>query len=198
VIYRLLYIIFRLLYLPFRLKKEGQKVPQEGAIVLASNHASYLDPVAVGIAAYPRRVNWVGKKELFSIPVLGWFLRSVGVFPVNRLGVSKEVLKKSIDILNQGKALIIFPQGTRVKDGVAENQYNGASYLATKTGAKVVPVAVIGSDKVIPEGKKLPRFPKITVKVGHEITVQKSADKQQLSVLTDKIMKEINILKEQK
>ncbi|MNB82860.1 1-acyl-sn-glycerol-3-phosphate acyltransferase [compost metagenome] len=129
----------------FPLKLIGREnVPDEGGVLLCGNHTSNLDPMTMGIML-KRKVNYMAKAELFNVPVLGWLIRQLGAFPVKRGGVSKESIKTALKLLRGGQVMGIFPEGTRNSDsGIAKK---GAATFALRSGAAVVPAAIIGSYK---------------------------------------------------
>ncbi|MEK0314154.1 lysophospholipid acyltransferase family protein [Cohnella sp. 56] len=136
----LLRILFKLLY-RFEAVGAGQ-VPEHGGVILASNHKSLLDPIALGIGV-DRKVHYMAKAELFRIPGFGAMITNLGAFPVKRGGVSKEAIKTAIGILREGNVMGIFPEGTRRDVGLMGKR--GAVSMAFRAGAAIVPVALIGS-----------------------------------------------------
>lgn len=122
-------------------------VPQEGPYVLCSNHISNVDPVLIACAV-PVDLYFMGKAELFFIPVLGWILRKIGVFPVKRGTGDVNAVKRALTILKEGKVLAMFPEGTRVKDDEESPTKSGAAIFAIKGAAPILPVAVRGSMKL--------------------------------------------------
>ena len=123
-----------------RLKLTGKdKIPIEDGLIIASNHIAGADPFLLG-AAVPRELWFMAKKELFEPFLLGRFIKKVNAFPVNRFGFDLEVVKTSISLLKQGKALIMFPEGTRSKDGQIMEGKIGVGMLAHKAGVPIVPV----------------------------------------------------------
>ena len=135
--------ILRVLYtLLFRLEARGtENIPLNGPVVLASNHLSNFDPPTVGVKV-KRKVHFMAKEELFKIPVFGPLLRSFGAFPVKRGGVSKDAIKSSITMLKEGNVMGIFPEGSRNNQSGAAKK--GAAMIAIRSGAAIVPVAIIG------------------------------------------------------
>ncbi|MDO7905092.1 lysophospholipid acyltransferase family protein [Paenibacillus sp. JX-17] len=180
--------VLRLIYaILFRLEAVGKEnVPKEGGVMLCSNHISNFDPPTVGILL-DRKVHFMAKAELFKVPVLGWLIERLGAFPVKRGGVSKESIKLAITILREGKVMGIFPEGSRGA-GIGKK---GAASFALRSGAAVIPVAVIGNYKV---------FRKIKVIYGAPVSLEefKSRDMEgdPLELATDKIMSRIKIMKE--
>jgi 1-acyl-sn-glycerol-3-phosphate acyltransferase len=143
-LYRLGRFLFRILFtVCFRLRVIGREnVPAHGAVVLCANHTSLLDPPLLG-TPLQRKVHFMAKAELFDIPLLGTIISKVGAFPVKRGGVSKESIRLAISLLKEGSMMGIFPEGTRSNAGGMGKK--GAASLALKSGATVVPVAIIGS-----------------------------------------------------
>jgi 1-acyl-sn-glycerol-3-phosphate acyltransferase len=130
-----------------RLKRTGhQNVPREGGLIVASNHIAAADPFIMG-SAVPRELSFMAKKELFDIPVEGWLIRRFNAFPVDRFGFDLAVIKKSLEILESGQALVMFPEGTRSKDGKIHEGKIGVGMLAKKAGVPIVPVYVKNSKK---------------------------------------------------
>lgn len=153
-IYRFCRGLLRLIYkFLFRLEAQGKEhVPDEGGVLLCSNHISLLDPPTVGILL-DRKVHFMAKKELFDIFGLGWLIKQLGAFPVKRGGVSKESIKTSLTLLRTGNIMGIFPEGTRSKgeDGGAGKK--GAATFALRSDAVVIPVAIIGNYKMFKKTK---------------------------------------------
>jgi len=117
----------------------AQKIPADGPLIVASNHRRLLDPVFVSMAV-PRRLRWMAKKELFAFP-LGRFFYFLGTFPVDRGGGGRAALRTALRLLGEGRALGIFPEGTRRKDGASRVEAkSGAALLAARSGAPVLPV----------------------------------------------------------
>lgn len=146
-VYTICSTILRILYVfLFRLKAVGKEhVPEQGGVLLCSNHISNLDPPTVGILLN-RKVRFMAKEELFKVPVLGPLIRQLGAYPVKRGGVSKESIKTSLLILREGGVLGIFPEGSRNAGDAAAK--NGAASFALRTDAAVVPVAIVGQYKL--------------------------------------------------
>lgn len=138
----LLRIIYKIL---FRLEPSGlENIPNEGGVLLTSNHISLFDPPTIGILL-DRKVHFMAKKELFDVFGFGWLITQLGAFPVKRGGVSKESIKISLNILRSGKVMGIFPEGSRNDEGAGKK---GAASFALRTDAVVIPVAIIGNYKL--------------------------------------------------
>jgi len=135
--------LFAILY---RFESVGvHNIPSEGGVLICSNHISIRDPISVGIHV-KRQVKFMAKAELFKTPGFGWLLHQLGAFPVKREGVSKESIKTALTILRTGEIMGIFPEGTRNSDATAAKR--GAASFALRSGATVVPAAIIGDYKL--------------------------------------------------
>ena len=155
-----------------RVSVEGalDQIPREGPVIISANHASNLDAVVLGSWLIPRigrRFQWLGKKELFAWPVVGFLARHGGVHPVDRSRADVEAYRLAKRILDEGHVLFVFPEGTRSRDGTLQEGRDGVASLALRTGAPIVPVAIAGSHRVWPRGQRLPRpGGRVTVRVG--------------------------------
>ncbi|TFF64925.1 1-acyl-sn-glycerol-3-phosphate acyltransferase [Helcococcus ovis] len=122
------------------------KVIPDGNIIICSNHKSLLDPFLL-ILAFDRNIKFIAKKELFKFKPLGWFLRQVGAFPVDRKNNDIDAVKKSIEILKNNDVLGIFPEGTRIKsdkDVKRENFNNGIAMIALRSDSNIIPIEIKG------------------------------------------------------
>jgi cytidylate kinase len=155
-----------------RVRVEGDfsKIPREGGLLLASNHASNADPIVLGAfltSRLGRRQNWLGKRELFDWPIVGWGAQNLGIHPLDRSIADVEAFRTAVRILDEGHVLTVFPEGTRSPDGALQEGKDGTAVLALRTHAPIVPVAIIGSDRVWPKGRALPRLGgQIVIRVG--------------------------------
>src|SRR5262245_27953005 len=159
--------MFRLLFATyFRWRVyHAERVPLTGPVVLAANHASYLDPPLVG-AGLKRPCSFLARETLFRTPVLGAVLRSWECVPVDRDGGTAAGLRAILDRLLTGHAVILFPEGTRSLDGRLQPARAGIGLLVAKSTAPVVPVRVFGSHAAWPKKRKLPSPRPIVVKYG--------------------------------
>lgn len=132
----------------FRLSRIGREhIPQSGPIIFAANHRSFLDPFV--IATMVRRpMYYVAKKELFEHRLQGWFLNALGAFPINRGNADEDAMGTARAILERGDCVLIFPEGTRVRPGALGRPKRGVGRLALETGAPIVPLAVIGTERI--------------------------------------------------
>ncbi len=146
------------------------EIPREGPLIIAANHASNLDAVVLGSWIVPklgRRINWLGKKELFDWPVLGYLAAHGGVHPVDRGAADVEAFRLARRILDEGHILFVFPEGTRSADGALQAAHEGVAVLAQRTGAPIVPIGIAGSYRVWPRGQALPHpGGRVTLRVG--------------------------------
>ncbi len=164
-VYRLSrFVVWLLLRTLFGFKVEGgHHEPASGPLLIVSNHVSDLDPLVVG-AALRRRVHFMAKIELFGPPLLRWWVTACGAFPVRRGEADRQALRTARTILEHGQALVMFPEGTRgasLRD--LRSPEPGAALLALRTGAVILPVAVVGTDAVFPKGAR--RLSRGTIRV---------------------------------
>lgn len=183
--------LYKLFY-DFRIEG-AENIPQDKPVVLASNHRSYADPV---ILTMPMKlpVSYMAKEELFKNKLFGWFIRKLGAFPVVRGSGDMSVIDDSIRILESGRNLVIFPEGTRSKDGRVGKGKTGVALIAAKSGADVVPCGIIF------EGEKLRFRSKLTLRFGKPIKAEELAvgdDRNELKTVKKRIMSAITELVEQ-
>ncbi|MDX6651865.1 MAG: glycerol-3-phosphate dehydrogenase [Solirubrobacterales bacterium] len=152
---RLLYYLARIVLQPvflvyLRLSRYGREHTRvDGPLVVAANHRSFLDPFVIGVMLpWSRRLQFVAKVELFENRWQGWLLNRLGAYPVRRGESDQEVLTTSRRILERGGAVVIFPEGTRIRTGALGRPKRGAGRLALESGAAVLPVAVQGTERV--------------------------------------------------
>lgn len=174
----------------FLLKVEGvENIPKDGGLVLCSNHISNYDPVALA-AAINRRIYFLAKKELFSVKVLGWYLRVVDMIPVDRNKADMNAFREGLKVLKNENVLGIFAEGTRNKTGEMGNAKAGVALFALKGKANVLPVYISGEYKY---------FSPIRVRIGKAIDLSEfkgvKADTEILNQVTEKIMVEVRKLK---
>jgi 1-acyl-sn-glycerol-3-phosphate acyltransferase len=163
-VYFLGWCFFRTVYkLYFRWRVfNAERVPLKGPVILASNHASFLDPPLVG-AGVRRGINYLARDTLFRFPGVGWLLRNWNSVPVDRDGGGAAGLKAILDRLLAGGAIILFPEGTRTRDGHLQPALSGIGLTVIKSSAAVVPVHVFGTFEAYGRHVKIPRPWRIAV-----------------------------------
>jgi 1-acyl-sn-glycerol-3-phosphate acyltransferase len=158
---------FRLIYATyFRWRVYNpENVPMTGPVILASNHASFIDPPLVGSGLH-RTVNYLARESLFRFPILGSILHSWQAVPVDRDGGGASGLRAILDRLLAGGAILLFPEGTRTKDGKLQAARSGIGLAVIKSNAPVVPVRVFGTFEAYNRFHKFPHPRRIAVKYG--------------------------------
>ncbi|WP_211230145.1 lysophospholipid acyltransferase family protein [Desulfovirgula thermocuniculi] len=156
--YRFARLVCRLVLLLLRRwKVEGaENLPPTGGVLVVSNHASYWDPVVVG-CALGRQVHFMAKADLFKIPLLGAVIRALGAFPVQRGSGDRQAIRRALELLEEGKVVGIFPEGTRSKTGTLLDPHRGAAMLALRAKVPVLPMALLNTPGV---------FGRVRVRVG--------------------------------
>jgi 1-acyl-sn-glycerol-3-phosphate acyltransferase len=165
--YRIGWHVFRGIYSTyFRWRVLGaENVPLNGGVILASNHASFIDPPLVG-AGIRRDINYMARESLFRFPGIGALLRSWNSVPVDRDGGGAKGLKIILDRLLAGGGIILFPEGTRSQDGKLQPARSGIGLIVIKSTAPLVPVRVFGTYEAYGRHLKIPRPHRVTVKYG--------------------------------
>lgn len=158
-LYRFLQIVFRLLfYTVFRTRVYGREnIPKEGAVILAANHASNIDPPLMA-SLIERPVSYMAKIELFENPFFGAAIRRCHAFPVKRGASDRGAIKAAVTVLKEGHMLGLFPEGTRSKTGELQKAEAGIALIASMTGAPIVPVAILNSHRIFANGGLLPQL----------------------------------------
>ena len=161
------WLFFRLIYATyFRWRVYNpERVPKIGPVILASNHASFLDPPLVG-CGFKRDINFLARESLFRFPGIGALLRSWNAVPVDREGGGAKGLKAILDRLQNGAAIILFPEGTRTRDGKLQPARSGIGLTVIKSDAPVVPVRVFGTFEAYGKHVRFPRPHRVAVKYG--------------------------------
>ena len=196
--YRIGWLCFRTLYATyFRWRVFGaENVPLTGGVILASNHASFLDPPLVG-SGVKRGINYLARESLFRFPGMGALLHSWSAVPVDREGGGAKGLKMILDRLLAGGAIILFPEGTRTKDGKLQPARSGIGLTVIKSTAPVVPVRVFGTFEAYGRNHKFPRPHRVTVKYGTPMNFEKlraeakTCDKPRLKEIYQQVADEI-------
>ena len=156
--------------LMFRFRVEGaQRIPAKGAVLIASNHVSHLDPPLVAIA-FRRPVFHMAKRELFSVPLLMWYMKTIKTILVDR-GRGRDALEAAKRYLDAGEAVMIFPEGTRSKTGRLCQGRSGAVVIAIQANCPILPVAIMGSEKAMTKGSKKIKSVPVKVVIGETYTI---------------------------
>ena len=169
-----------------RVRVEGvASIPSDGPLLVICNHASNADGMllmAYVVPAMKRPMRWLGKEEALRWPLFGWGMRQNGVFGVRRGAGDLEAFKLAKSVLDEGGVLTIFPEGTRSPDGALREAKEGATVLAVRSAAPILPIAIVGSQRFWPKGKLFPRpGRRMTVRVGETFTlsIPKGADRHE-------------------
>lgn len=170
----LLYRVIRLILLAFsklfwRATFEGvENVPKTGAFVLAPVHRSNVDtPIVSGITT--RRMRFMGKDSMWKYKPTGWLFTALGAFPVHRGSADREALRRTLEVLQGGEPVVIFPEGTRQTGPLIQPLFEGAAYVATRAGVPIVPVGIGGTEQAMPKGAKMLKPVKVHLVVGEPI-----------------------------
>ncbi|WP_411285267.1 lysophospholipid acyltransferase family protein [Lapillicoccus sp.] len=194
-----------LLRILFRPWVEGEEnIPEDGAAIFASNHLSFSDSIFLPLVL-PRRLTFLAKADYFTGRGLkgratAAFFRGVGQLPVDRTGgkAGEAALSSGLKILRRGELLGIYPEGTRSPDGRLYRGRTGVARMALESGAPVLPVAMIGTDKAQPTGKKVPKIMRIGIRIGAPLDFSRyegmEDDRFVLRSITDEIMYELMLL----
>ncbi len=166
-----------------------ERVPRNGPLIVAANHLSYFDPPALG-AALPRPVHFMAKEELFRIPILGPLIGRLNAYPVDRKRGDVAAIKRSVEVLQDGAAIGIFPEGTRNKKGDIRPQW-GVALIHARSGAPILPAWIDGTNR-------WRRLGRIQVAFGEPLRLARAGEKatrEDLANWTDEVMKRIRALR---
>ena len=164
-----LFKLFLLLW--HRLRIRGvENIPAEGGVLLASNHASFLDPPVVGAGYRGRPIHFMARDTLWKSKFGTWWMNKVGCIPVSRGTGDMRALKTTIKMLKDGKAVSMFPEGTRTEDGELQTAKGGIGFIIEKSGCVVVPAYIDGTYEAHPKGAKGVKPCKVTITYGKPIT----------------------------
>jgi 1-acyl-sn-glycerol-3-phosphate acyltransferase len=160
--------IFRLFY---GLKVYGVDRFPKGAAIIAPNHVSNLDPPMVGVSC-PEEITFLAKKELFKVPLLAWCIRHLNAYPVGDRGDDLHSIKLILHLLNEGKKIVIFPEGERTTNGQLTSIKPGIGMLALRSKAPIIPVYIHGNFEIWPIQNYLPKlWGKTTIIFGNPIDI---------------------------
>jgi len=190
--YNFLYILFRLIgVLGFRLRCWGRdRVPASGGGLVCANHQSNLDPAFVGLSV-GRRLNFLARKSLFSFAPFRWFINSLDAIPIDRDGMGLGGIRETLRRLKRGELVLIFPEGTRTRDGEVGSLKPGFIALARRAHVPLIPVGFDGPFDAWPRNRRLPRPAVVHVHIGEPITydtIRTMTDDELLSELHSRIV----------
>ena len=196
-LYRLGRLLSRIFIPTFgSIRVEGREhVPRHGPLLVAANHQSNADPPVI-VYAIPRPVFFMAKRELFAGRVISRLLRALHVYPVNRDGRDMDALRWSLQTLESGRALLVFPEGTRSPGGLREGT-DGLAYLALRSGAPILPVAITGTERIRGMFRIAFHFQRLQVVIGKPFTPaapDKGAGRESMREVTQRVMEEIAAL----
>lgn len=184
------------LLLPFRARYLGRANVPAGAAVFAANHESYVDPLMVALGVRGK-VHFMAKAELWRNRVVGWVSEQLAAFPVQRGAADRNAIATATRFLEAGESVGIFPQGTRHHapglDGLEEGA-GGTALIALRAGVPVVPVGINGTERIMPKGAHVPRFPRLTVAYGTPIDpadIPEGPRRERVAAMTARIMQGI-------
>ncbi len=190
------YLARLLFFLLTRCEVNGrQNVPREGPLMVVANHLSVADPVAIGVFL-GRKAIFVAKEELFKNQLTGFFVRSFGAFPVYRERPGRQVIRQANEVLRNGFALVIFPEGRRSKTGFMQQGLPGSALIAYHNRVPVLPIGIMGTEVIRGVGWVFKR-PGIKLNIGEPFILPEagaSLTREQLRGYTDLIMVKIAVL----
>ena len=176
-----------------------ENIPTIGGCIIASNHVSYLDPPVIAIGIKHRVVHFMARNTLFSKPFARWFLKSVQVLPMDRTRGDVGALRKGINLLQSGKVLGLFPEGTRSPTGEMKNAEGGIGFLIAKAKVPVVPAYVDGTFQAFPKGAKCIKRGRVRVFYGEPIKPDEfgtlGTNRDSYKRIGEMVMSKINALK---
>ncbi|HLT19882.1 MAG TPA: lysophospholipid acyltransferase family protein [Thermomicrobiales bacterium] len=176
-----------------------QNVPKRGGALIIANHVHNSDPILI-LSASPRPILWMAKEEVWSLPVLRWFATQAGAFPVKRGTFDRDAIRTAVDTINEGLLVGMFPEGTRSTTGGLKEPYAGASLVALRSGAPIIPCVIVGSEDLPFDSKagraqrKRRMYPKVEVWFGEPFMLRARADdgrRYSMAELTDAMMIEL-------
>ena len=176
----------------FRARFSGEgNVPRRGGVLVVSNHQSHLDPPLVGVG-FPRLMVFMARRTLFRFRPFGWLIGSLGAIPIDREGFALSGIRATIEWLKHGEALLVFPEGTRSRDGELGFFKPGLALVARRAKVPILPAAIEGAYQAWPRAARLPRPWPVHVHYGRVISVDEIAacSDQQLADLVESRVRE--------
>ena len=180
IVYGILWILFRSLSRLFlRYRTDGaEHIPRRGGVLFAANHASYADIPLLGCGV-PRRVFYVGRANLFPNSVVSWIIRSLGWIPIRPERWDRKAFQYVVDMLNAGKAVVIFPEGARSPDGNLQPGKPGIGMIVAEAQCPVIPVYLDGTFRVLPMGAFWLRPYPVAVRFGKPVDFRHDLERYQ-------------------
>ncbi len=174
-----------------------EKLVQDGGVLIASNHESFLDPPLIGFA-YEGEISYLARKTLFRGPA-AWLYPRLNAVPVNQEEPDMSSLKRIIKTIRSGKRVLVFPEGARTEDGHLQPAAAGVGLIASKSQSIIQPVRIFGARKCLPRGSSKLRFHPITIVIGDPLTLTpqelKAKGRDEYQAISNRIMAEIAKLK---
>lgn len=189
--YRVLQVLSRAsTVLLFSIRCQGREnTPAEGAVLVCANHQSFFDPILVGVA-FNRRMNYLARKTLFRFGIFRWFIEFLDAIPIDREGGGLGGLKETLRRLKSGEMVVIFPEGTRSRDGQVSSLKPGFVALARRSRAALLPLGLDGSYDAWPRAARFPRRARVHLCIGQPITqelIKSLSDEQLVAELEQRI-----------
>jgi 1-acyl-sn-glycerol-3-phosphate acyltransferase len=177
ILYGLLWLLARVVAkVCFRYRVEG-RIPRSGGVLVAANHASYLDIPLLG-CGMRRRAWYLGRSDLFPVPILNDILQSLGWIPLRLGRLDREAFGKAIALIQAGHVVVIFPEGGRTQDGHLRQPKAGIGVIVSQTGCPVVPAYIKGTFDALPTGARWPRLRQVTVRFGSPLAFDSGGRKE--------------------
>ena len=181
----------------WRFKRVGaEHIPKSGGVIIASNHVAYVDPPFLG-AVTPRELFYMAKAELFSNALFGWLIRKYNAIPVTRGAFDRRAITRVVELLREGKGLLLFPDGTRSRDGKFLDPKLGLGKIALEAGVPIIPAYIHNSGKLFTSFIRRKRL-----LIGFDAPIRRSLleklpkDKEGYKGIGQEIMKRISMIKE--
>jgi 1-acyl-sn-glycerol-3-phosphate acyltransferase len=182
--YDVLWVLCRtlsLVFFGFR-SKFAEPMPREGGLLVLASHQSHLDPLLLGLAS-PRRLSSLARSSLFTNPLLRVVISLLDAVPIDRESSSLSAMKAILSRLKAGKAVVIFPEGTRTATGSLGEIKGGFTLIARRAGVPIMPVAIVGAYECWPRSRLLPRTGRIRLEFGRLITPEQIASMDEATLL---------------
>jgi 1-acyl-sn-glycerol-3-phosphate acyltransferase len=187
-------VVSPMLHVYFRVRIYGtENVPQQGPLVVVSNHASDFDPPMLS-SCVGRPVAYMAKEELFEVPILKQAIQLYGAYPVKRGSPDRSAIRSALACLEAGWAAGVFLEGTRTPDARITSPKLGAAMIAAKAKAPLLPVSLWGTEKIFKQGSTIPQAVPVTVRIGELIDAPKSTNREELEAVTQQCALAIHAL----